>query len=215
MEELKRAAAEKAVELIEEGMVVGLGTGSTVSYAIKKIEKIEKRITGIPTSIATKNLAESCGIKIGSIEDFDVIDIDIDGADEIDGMLNMSKGLGGALYREKVVALMSRTFVVVADESKLVGSLGEKAPVSVELLPFGYRRAMRELESLGCRCVLRDVKSDNGNLLVSCYFEHLQKQKMVASRIKSITGVVEHGLFLNMATMAFIGKRDGVMVMER
>jgi len=214
MEELKRSAAEKAVELIENGMVVGLGTGSTVSYAIKLIGKTRK-VTGVPTSVETEKLAKKCGIRLGSIEDFDVIDIDIDGADEIDGSLNLSKGLGGALYREKVVALMSKTFVVVADESKLVEKLCEKAPVSVELLPFGYRRTMRELESLGCRCVLREKRSDNGNMLVSCYFEPLQSIEDLAKEIKSITGVVEHGLFIGMASKCFIGGRRGVITLER
>ncbi|MDY6985773.1 MAG: ribose-5-phosphate isomerase RpiA [Candidatus Thermoplasmatota archaeon] len=214
MEEFKRAAAEEAVELIEDGMVVGLGTGSTVSYAIKRIGEM-KKITGVPTSIETEKLAKKYGIRIGNVEDFDVIDIDIDGADEIDRSLNLSKGLGGALYREKVVALMSRTFVVVADESKLVGSLGEKAPVSVELLPFGHKRAIRALQSLGCRCDIREKRSDNGNMLVSCYFGPISEPSSLVEAIKSITGVVEHGLFIGMASKCFIGGRKGVTTMER
>jgi len=216
MEALKKAAAEMAVELVDDSMVVGLGTGSTVRYVIERLGEMKKGIIGVPTSIETERLAGRCGIELASVEDFDSIDIDIDGADEIDRELNLSKGLGGALYREKVVALMSRTLVIVADESKLVERLCERAPLSVEIMPFGYKRTVHELEALGCRCVLREQKSDNGDMLASCYPSSFTGSlEDLATRVKSVTGVVEHGLFLDMAAMAFIGRREGVLTLER
>jgi ribose 5-phosphate isomerase A len=216
MEELKRIAAEKAVELVEDGMVVGLGTGSTVYYAIRKIGET-KRVVCVPTSLRTEKIARDSGIRIGSVEDFDRIDMTIDGADEIDSGLNLTKGLGGALYREKVVAQMSDFLVIVADESKTVRALGEKAPLPVEVMPFGHMRTMAELKCLGCSCSVRGQMSDNGNMLVDCDFggSFPQPLENLAGKIKGVTGVVEHGLFLDLADVAFIGGKDGVAVVEK
>jgi ribose 5-phosphate isomerase A len=216
MEELKRMAAEKAVELVEDGMVVGLGTGSTVYYAIRRIGET-KRVVCVPTSLRTEKIARDSGIPMGSVEDFDRIDVTIDGADEIDIRLNLTKGLGGALYREKVVAQMSDLLVIVADESKTVRALGEKAPLPVEVMPFGHMRTMAELKRLGCSCSIREQLSDNGNMLVDCDFggSFPQPLENLAGKIKGVTGVVEHGLFLGLADVAFIGGKDGVAIIEK
>jgi ribose 5-phosphate isomerase A len=216
MEEFKRMAAEKAVELVEDGMVIGLGTGSTVYYAIRKIGET-KRVVCVSTSLRTEKIAKNSGIRMGSVEDFDRIDLTIDGADEIDSELNLTKGLGGALYREKVVAQMSDLLVIVADESKTVRALGEKAPLPVEIVSFGHRRALAELKRLGCSCSVREQISDNGNMLIDCDFggSFPQPLENLARKIKGVTGVVEHGLFLGLADVAFIGGKEGVAVIEK
>ena len=212
----KKIAGERAAELVENGMVVGLGTGSTVYYAIKKIGEMNIDVVGIPTSKATEKIAKEGKIKIGNIGDYKSIDIDIDGADEIDRELNLTKGRGGALFREKMVAELSERFIVVADESKLVKKLGEKAPLPVEVLPFGHRKTMRELEEFGCRVIKRDLITDNGNWVVDCYFENPfpEPLRKFAEEIKGITGVVEHGLFLGMADVAFVAGRSGLITLR-
>ena len=212
----KKIVGEHAAELVEDGMVVGLGTGSTVYYTVKKIGEMGINVVGIPTSKATEKIAKECGIKIGTIDDYEDVDIDIDGADEIDKELNLTKGLGGALFREKVVAEMSKNFVVVGDETKIVKKLGEKAPLPVEILPFGCRKTMKAIERFGCKVIKRDFLTDNGNWVVDCYFENSfpEPTGKFAEEIKNITGVVEHGLFLKMANIAFVAGKSGLTTLK-
>ena len=158
MSELKRQAAERAVSYVKDGMVVGLGTGSTAYFAVEAIGRLVSEgqsLMGVPTSKATEDQARKCGIPLLELDQVDRIDITIDGADEVDGRMDLIKGLGGALLREKMVAYISNQQVIVVDDSKLVSRLGQKAPLPVEVVPFGHRRTAKHLESLGCRAELR------------------------------------------------------------
>ena len=219
-EELKRKAGERAVEYIKDGMVVGLGTGSTVKYTILKLGELVKDgldIIGIPTSIATEKLAKEMGIKLGSINDYQVIDLTIDGADEVDRNLNLIKGGGGALLREKMIAHASRYEIIVVDESKVKSVLGD-FPLPIEIVKFGYKRTMNVLSTLGCEPLLR-VKdgetyiTDNGNYIVDCKFERIDEPAKLERRIDEIPGVVEVGLFVGLANKVIVGKKDKIEIM--
>jgi len=162
---LKREAAERAVTYIQSGMVVGLGTGSTAVFAVRRIGALLaagelQGIVGIPTAEVTAREAERCGVPLGSLDDYPAVDITIDGADEIDPRLNLIKGLGGALLREKIVAAASRRLIIVADESKRVAQLATRAPVPVEVIPFARRPAADYLATLGARVVERQRDLD-------------------------------------------------------
>ncbi|ADD08359.1 ribose-5-phosphate isomerase RpiA [Candidatus Aciduliprofundum boonei] len=219
-EELKRKAGEKAVKYIKDGMVVGLGTGSTVKYTILKLGELVKDgldIIGIPTSIATEKLAKEMGIKLGSINDYQVIDLTIDGADEVDRNLNLIKGGGGALLREKMIAHASKYEIIVVDESKVKSVLGD-FPLPIEIVKFGYKRTMNVLSTLGCKPLLR-VKNgeayitDNGNYIVDCKFERIDEPAKLERRIDEIPGVVEVGLFVGLANKVIVGKKDKIEIM--
>lgn len=221
--ELKRKAGEAAAGRVEDGMVLGLGTGSTVRYAIERVGARVKEgwdLTGVPTSDATARLAEGLGIRLTTLDEHPRLNLAIDGADEVDPGLNLIKGLGGALLREKVVAAASETFLIAVDEGKLVEILGEKAPLPVEVLPFGARRTQARLQELGCRPQLRmedraPFRTDNGNYVVHCDFGRIPDPKELARRLKEIPGVLEHGLFLDMAEAAFVGGTSEVTEMRR
>ncbi len=219
-EELKRKAGERAVEYIKDGMVVGLGTGSTVKYTILKLGELVKDgldIIGVPTSIATEKLAKEMGIKLGSINDYQVIDLTIDGADEVDRNLNLIKGGGGALLREKMIAHASKYEIIVVDESKVKRVLGD-FPLPIEIVKFGYKRTMNVLSTLGCKPLLR-VKNgeayitDNGNYIVDCKFERIDEPAKLERRIDEIPGVVEIGLFVGLANKVIVGKKDKIEIM--
>ncbi len=219
-EELKRKAGERAVEYIKDGMVVGLGTGSTVKYTILKLGELVKDgldIIGIPTSIATEKLAKEMGIKLGSINDYQVIDLTIDGADEVDRNLNLIKGGGGALLREKMIAHASKYEIIVVDESKVKRVLGD-FPLPIEIVKFGYKRTMNVLSTLGCKPLLR-VKNgeayitDNGNYIVDCKFKRIDEPAKLERRIDEIPGVVEIGLFVGLANKVIVGKKDKIEIM--
>ncbi|EDY36231.1 ribose 5-phosphate isomerase A [Aciduliprofundum boonei T469] len=219
-EELKRKAGERAVEYIKDGMVVGLGTGSTVKYTILKLGELVKDgldIIGIPTSIATEKLAKEMGIKLGSINDYQVIDLTIDGADEVDRNLNLIKGGGGALLREKMIAHASKYEIIVVDESKVKSVLGD-FPLPIEIVKFGYKRTMNVLSTLGCKPLLR-VKNgeayitDNGNYIVDCKFERIDEPAKLERRIDEIPGVVEVGLFVGLTNKVIVGKKDKIEIM--
>ena len=220
-EELKRKAGEKAVEYIKDGMIVGLGTGSTVKYTILKLGELVKEgldIIGIPTSIATEKLAREIGIKLGSIDDYQVIDLTIDGADEVDKNLNLIKGGGGALLREKIIAHASKYEIIVVDESKVKSILGD-FPLPVEIVKFGYKRTMNFLPTLGCKPTLRirngkPYITDNGNYIVDCKFDKIENPAEMERKIDEIPGVVEIGLFINMANEVIIGKKEGIEIMR-
>ena len=224
-EELKRQAAERAVEAIQSGMVVGLGTGSTAVHAVRRLgallaEGRLQRIIGIPTSEATARAARQAGIPLGTLDDHPSVDIAIDGADEIDPQLNLIKGLGGALLREKIVAAAARRLIIMADDSKRVDQLGTRAPVPVEVVPFARRPAADYLASLGARVVERrrdgqPFITDEGNVILDCHFPGLPNPGEIAQLIRAQPGVVEHGLFLGMASEAVVAGVRGVFILER
>ncbi|MGN6491604.1 MAG: ribose-5-phosphate isomerase RpiA [Agriterribacter sp.] len=212
----KQAAALKAVEYIQDGLTVGLGTGSTAYWAIEyTAQKVAKglRITAVATSEATAKIAREKGIVITEIGEVDHIDIDIDGADEADANLYLIKGGGGALLREKIVAKASSRFIVIADESKLVATLG-KFPLPVEVIPFGWQHTARHITALGCSATLRYKEeklfvTDSGNYILDCEFKQIQNPPLLEAQLNSIAGVVDNGLFINMAERVIIGHKDG------
>lgn len=212
----KKAAGEKATEYITSGMIVGLGTGSTAFWAIEKIgERVANglEIKGIATSIQSQQQAEKLNIPLITFAELDHIDVDIDGADEVDENLNLIKGGGGALLREKIIASSSREMIVVADESKMVKTLG-KFPLPVEVIPFGWEMTFRKLQSLGCTPVLRKKNdqvfvTDNNNYIIDCGFGSIHSPRDLHSRLNNIPGVVENGLFANICSTVIVGYADG------
>lgn len=216
----KQAAAHAAIELVESGSVVGLGSGSTATFAIQFLaERVRAglKIVGIPTSKATKQLAEQLGIPLTTLDENPVIDIDIDGADEIDPQLNLIKGGGGAMLREKVIASASKRFVVVAESTKLVPHLG-KFPLPVEVISFAEALVKRRIEALGAQVTLRTQKdggvyvTDEGHHILDCSFGEIADPAGLNAKLHEIPGVVEHGLFIGLAEMAFVGKDGGGIV---
>ena len=211
----KRAAGYRAAEMAENGMVVGLGTGSTVYYTIERLaERIRDglTITGIPTSFQTALRARDAGIPLTTLDDSPVIDIAIDGADEVDPRLRLIKGRGAAHLREKCVAAAAKLFVVVVDEQKVVKKLGAAA-VPVEVLPFAIIPVMAELRRLGCVPVIREavkkdgpVITDNGNFIVDCKFAEIKNPEKLEAALAAIPGVIESGLFCG------FGKKTTVIV---
>jgi ribose 5-phosphate isomerase A len=215
----KRAAAEAAAALIEDGMAVGLGTGSTAYFAIEAlIQRIRQglRIVGIPTSERSAAQARAGGIPLTSFADHRRLDITIDGADEIaGGSLNLIKGLGGALLREKIVAAASDRLVIVADARKLVKRLGGTARLPVEVVPFGWQTTSERLARLGGTPVLRGgdaspFRTDGGNLILDCEFGLIDDPAALDQAISQTVGVVETGLFIGMACMAMVADHTGV-----
>jgi ribose 5-phosphate isomerase A len=221
---LKQAAAESAVALVEDGMILGLGTGSTAKLAVEVLGKRVAeglRVIGIPTSEFTGKQARSLGITISTLDDYPQVDLTIDGADEVEhGTLNLIKGRGGALLREKIVASASKRLAIVVDESKLVDRLGSQFAVPVEVVPFGWRSAERKLQGLGANTKLRpgsDEKpyvTDGGHYIVDCGFGPIADPTKLERELNSIVGVVEHGLFLAMATQVIVAAEDGIRVLR-
>lgn len=220
--ELKRQAAERAVEFIESGMVVGLGTGSTAVYAVRALGRLLAdgrlhNIVAIPTSEATAREAQSCNIPLATLQMHPAIDLTIDGADEADPNLDLIKGLGGALLREKIVAAASKRFIIVGDYTKRVAQLGSKAPVPVEVISFAERPVADYLQSLGARVEKRmdedgkrPLRTDENNIILDSYFGLIADPPTLAQAIRQQPGVVEHGLFLNLATDLIIAAPDGI-----
>jgi ribose 5-phosphate isomerase A len=223
MSERKRLAAEKAVELVQDGMKVGLGTGSTAFYAIEAIGRLVKDgfdILAVPTSLASEKQARELKIPLATLEEAGTLDITIDGADEVDGNLDLIKGMGGALLREKIVAYSTRAQVIVIDDSKLVHQLGTKFPLPVEVVQFSHGRTRMFMEELGCRPELRGGNvpfvTDNGNYIYHLHFDRGIKDPYELQRkLKEIPGVVETGLFLKIAKKVIVASEDGIRVMER
>jgi ribose 5-phosphate isomerase A len=223
LDQEKQLAARAAVELVESGNVVGLGSGSTATHAIRFLgERVRAglKIVGIPTSQKTKQLAEQLGIPLTTLEEQPQIDIDIDGADEIDPQLNLIKGGGGALLREKVVASASRRFVVVAESAKQVSRLG-KFPLPVEVIPFAESLITMRIQSLGAKVALRRYAygnpyvTDEGHHILDCSFGEIADPAGLAQALRAMPGVVEHGLFIGTAEMALIGKNNRVIQIRR
>lgn len=225
LDELKQQAAETAVESIESGMVVGLGTGSTATYAIQAIgRRLQdgrlRNVIAIPSSEASADKAKPWNIPLTTLDDHPVIDITIDGADEVDPSLDLIKGLGGALLREKIVAVASREVIIVGDYTKRVEHLGTRAPVPVEVIPFARRPVQDYLESLGARVELRiqanqPFVTDEGNYILDCYFGLIDNPTRLAQAIRVRPGVVEHGLFLGIATQIIVATPTGIKRFRR
>jgi ribose 5-phosphate isomerase A len=222
---LKQHAAVAAAELVSEGMLVGLGTGSTAVHAIRRLgERVREglRFTGVPTSVASAELAASLGIPLLEQPDATTIDLTIDGADEIgEADLSLIKGMGGALLREKIVAVASRRMVVIADETKLSPRLSGRVPIPVEIVGFGWASTRARLTALGFQTVLkRDAagqpyRTDGGNLIVHCRFDGLSEPAAIEQALSNVVGVVETGLFLNLATTALVATQAGVRRIDR
>ncbi len=214
----KQIAAERAVSFLHNGMIVGLGTGSTANHAIAAIgKKVNKglNIRAVPTSIASGNLARELKIPLLSVDDATAIDLAIDGADEVDKNKNLIKGGGGALLREKLIAFNSKSFIVIVDASKLVDKLG-RFPLPVEIIMFGAAYTLQQLQSTGCSASVRQTGgkkfiTENGNLIADCQFhEPIHDPLALAAKLKTIAGVVETGLFPgNMVTRVVVGYEDG------
>ena len=221
---LKKAAAEWAVTLIEDGMVVGLGTGSTASLILEPLAaRIRQglRIVGIPTSERTAEQARGLGITLVTFSEHGRVDLTIDGADEVEiGTLNLIKGRGGALLREKIVASASARLVIVADESKLVERLGRGA-LPIEVVPFGWQATARRIESLGASPALRlrpdgeAFVTDGGHYILDCAFGPISSAPSLDRELNGIVGVVEHGLFLGLADQVVVGRPGGVEILAR
>lgn len=217
---LKRAAAESAVELVQDGMVVGLGTGSTAAFAVEALARRHQqglRFVGIPTSERTAARARDAGIPLTSFVEHRQIDLTIDGADEVErGTLNLIKGLGGALLREKIVAAASRRLAIIVDASKLADRLGTHAPVPVEVVTFGREVTQAALEALGASTRLRlspaddPFVTDSGNHILDCSFGPVTDPARLEERIGRIVGVVESGLFVGRAGPVFVADAGGV-----
>lgn len=219
---LKRAAAERAVELVENGMVLGLGTGTTAAFVIESLAHRVARglsVVAIPTSEHTAEMARRLGIPLTNFGEHRRIDLAIDGADEVErDTLNLVKGHGGALLREKIVAAASKRFIVVVDEEKLVDRLGEHFAIPVELVQFGWQATAAALEKLGTRPELRQTDghtfvTDGGNFILDCAFGPIAEPQRLEQSIKMTVGVVESGLFLGRSTAVIVASESGVEIM--
>jgi ribose 5-phosphate isomerase A len=218
---LKQMAATKAVELVQSGMAIGLGTGSTTRYAIEMISQRLRdgalsQIVGVPTSSGSASLAQELGIPLTTLQEHRSLDLTIDGADEVGPGLVLIKGQGGALLREKIVAHASRREIIVVDEGKMVQILGTRTPLATEVVPFGWDTYSRALRCLGCEPVLRmrDGKpyvTDEGNYIVDCQFERIDDPAALEREINRIPGVVENGLFIDLASMVLVAFESGVV----
>jgi ribose 5-phosphate isomerase A len=220
---MKRISAEHAVQYIQDGMKIGLGTGSTAYWAIQKIgERVKEglSIQAVATSKTSERHAVELGIPMIPFNQIDHLDLTIDGADELDSHLQLIKGGGGALLREKIVAFHSHKLIIVADESKFVDKLG-RFPLPVEVIPFAVEWTLNSLQQLGCRPQLRTdgeklVVTDNGNYIADCPFGSINSPTDLQNDISRIPGVVDHGLFIGLADVAVIGHSDGsVAIVER
>jgi ribose 5-phosphate isomerase A len=222
VESAKKNAALEAVKHVKEGFVVGLGSGSTAAYAIEEIGNRIKReglhVLGVPTSFQAFLLAVKHGIPITTLEEHPTLDLAMDGADQIDRELNLIKGMGGALAREKIVASATKSLIIVAEGTKKVKVLGENnQPVPIEALPFAAPLVMRKISEINGKPILREGKgkvgpviTDNGNFVIDADFGLIHKPAELESKLKRITGVVETGLFVGMANIAYLGKSSGV-----
>jgi len=218
----KQRAAEAAVEYVKDGMIVGLGTGSTTEFAVKKLgERVRDglSIRGIPTSDVTKKQAAEEGIPLIDFSETMYIDLTIDGADEIDADLNMIKGGGAALLREKIVASASREEIIIVSNEKFVNQLGS-FPLPVEVIPFGWQVIFNELETLGGSPNLRlkqgqPLRTDQGNYIIDCHFRQIIAATQLEERLNMIPGVVENGLFIALCTRMIMADGEKIVVKER
>jgi ribose 5-phosphate isomerase A len=222
---LKRAASEAAVELVQDGMVVGLGTGSTATFAIEALGRRHGeglQFLGVPTSERAAAQAKAANIPLTSFREHREIDLTIDGADEVErGTLNLIKGLGGALLREKIVAAASRRLAIVVDGLKLVDRLGARTPIPVEVVAFGLEATQATLESIGATARLRQSATgepfitDSGNRILDCSFGPIADPATLEKRLRQVVGVVESGLFIARADVVFVADTNGVQRLEK
>ncbi len=224
IKELKRAAARAAAEQIQDGAIVGLGSGSTASLAVEEIGKRVAdglRITGIPTSEKTAEQAKRLGIALSTLAEYPRVNVTVDGADEVElGTLNLIKGGGGNLLREKIVASASERLMIVVDESKLVEKLGSRGPVPVEVAPFGWESTEQRLRNMGCKPKLRTNAdgstfiTDGGHYILDCEFGPIASSADLSTGLDGIVGVMEHGLFLRLTSRVIVGGSKGVQVIN-
>ncbi|MGB9592252.1 MAG: ribose-5-phosphate isomerase RpiA, partial [Candidatus Kryptoniota bacterium] len=224
---LKYRAAQAALKYLCSGMVIGLGSGSTAAIFIQLLAErlrdgVLRDIQGVSTSESTTELAQSLGIPLTTLDEHYTLDVHVDGADEVDSDLNLIKGLGRALLREKIVAIHAKQFIVIVDESKVARRLGSRAPLPVEIVPFAALAQVRWLNTLGCRAELwlepdgSPVVTDNGNYLARCWFpEGIDDAYHLAQVLSERPGIVEHGLFLDMAHRVIVAGHEGILEMER
>lgn len=222
MEELKNEAGREAAASVMSGMRVGLGTGSTVAHFLRHLGARLARgeltgVAGVPTSVRTEAAARRLGIPLGTLSELAPLDLAVDGADEVDPGLNLVKGQGGALLREKMVAQASRRFIAVVDETKLVGRLGQRAPVPVEVVPFEFEIHLEWLSAQGAEPTVRTnggdgvYRTDNGNLVIDCRFSGgIGDPAALERKLARRAGLVESGLFLDMAEEAVVAVADGI-----
>jgi len=226
--QLKQQAAREALSLVKDGMILGLGTGSTTAFFVQFLgEALQKGqlrdIRGVPTSENTARQARELGIPLLSLDETPFLHLAVDGADEVDPELNLIKGLGKALLREKLVEVHARQLWIIVDESKLVGRLGERGPLPVEIVPFAHGATLRWLNTLpGCRAELwlndegDPWVTDNGHYLARCWFaDGITDAEALGRELNAWPGVMEHGLFLNMASGVIVAAEQGVRVIQR
>jgi len=222
----KKRAALEAVKNVKDGFVIGLGSGSTVAYAIselgRRVREENLRILGVPTSYKTFLLAVECGVPVTTLNEHPELDLDIDGADQIDGELNLIKGMGGALTREKIVASASKSLIIVADESKLTASLGMGQPVPVEVMPFALPLVSDRIRRMGGKPALRERKdgsgpyvTDNGNFILDVDFGIIEDPLHLDTSLKRIPGIIETGLFVDMTEKAYVGTKRDVKILKK
>jgi ribose 5-phosphate isomerase A len=229
MDQLKRQAAARALEEVRDGMRLGLGTGSTAKHFVALLgERVRAglKVVGVPTSEATRADAERCGIALTSLDAIDRLDLTVDGADEIDPQLNLIKGGGGALLREKIVAAASDRMIVIADESKWVAALG-RFPLPIEVIPFGLAATQRAIVLAFAECsvsgqmAVRKARdghvfvTDGGHWIVDAHLGRIEDAPRLAGLLGAIPGVVEHGLFIGLASTAILAGAQGIRVVER
>ncbi len=223
----KQAAAECGANLVTSGMVLGLGSGTTSTLMVRAVgrkirEGALRNVIGVPSSSAIAAVAREAGVPLTTLDERPALDLNLDGADEVDGDLGLVKGLGGALLWEKIVAAASRQVIIMVDESKLVNRLGTKAPLPVEVVPFGWKTHLAFLESLGAKPTLRTEAdgrpfvTDEGNYILHCRFEGgIANAVALETRLLTRAGVVGTGLFLGIAHQVIVGTADGVEVRTR
>ncbi|HEY0786741.1 MAG TPA: ribose-5-phosphate isomerase RpiA [Acidobacteriaceae bacterium] len=222
-DETKRVAARRSMEFIEDGMRLGIGSGTTVRYVIEMLgERVRDglKVIGVPTSAASAELAAHHGIELATFEEIQELDLAIDGADEIGPRLSLIKGGGGALLHEKIVASAAKRFLIVVGEGKVVEKLG-RFPLPVEVVPFAAALVQKRLSAMGGSPQLRpgpegaNYLTDEGNWILDCPFGLIEDPHQLAREIRAIVGVVEHGLFLDMATEAVVADAQGVSLLSR
>ena len=222
----KQRAAEAALSYVQSGMIVGLGTGSTADFFLQALAAALKsgqisRLRGVPTSLQSERRSLELGIPVATLAECPTPDMTIDGADEVDPNLNLIKGLGGALLREKVVAQNSKKLIIIADKSKTVSYLGEHSPLPVEVTVFGHEVQEAFLRSLGCQPTLRRdaagriFTTDNGNYIFDCKYTKIANPAVLELKLKSRAGIVETGLFLGLAQVVLVGTEAGVETRTR
>lgn len=217
----KKQAGEKAITFIQDGMTVGLGSGSTINRMLELLgERVKEglSITGIPTSVKTEKLANEYGIPLGHFADIDKIDLAIDGADEVDPNLNLIKGGGGSLLREKIVDEPAKQLIIIVDESKLVKQLGA-FPLPIEVVPFGWELVAKKITDMGAEPKLRKTETDvfvtnNGNYILDCAFSEIRQPKQLHDELKTMVGVVETGLFPKMTDCVIVASENGIEIKD-